>query len=78
MKLTVGFTKVLVSGRRDDLANFTVRIELHKAVGSDYDSLHAAMEHVDFSRLITGDNGQTYHMPWAEYTGSGPQQRAGA
>lgn len=53
------------------MANFTVRIELHQAVGSDYDSLHAAMEQVGFSRLITADDGQTYHMPWAEYNGSG-------
>ena len=53
------------------MANYTVRVELHQAVGSDYDSLHAAMEQVGFSRLITGDNGQTYHMPWAEENGSG-------
>ena len=42
-----------------------------KAVGADYDALHAAMEQVGFSRFITGDNGHTYHMPWAEYNGSG-------
>lgn len=24
-----------------------------------------------FSRFIAADNGQTYHMPWAEYNGSG-------
>jgi hypothetical protein len=53
------------------MANFTVRVELHQAVGTDYDALHAAMEQQGFSRFITGDNGQTYHMPWAEYNGSG-------
>ena len=53
------------------MANFTVRVELHQAVGTDYDGLHAAMERKGFSRFITGDNGQTYHMPWAEYNGSG-------
>jgi hypothetical protein len=53
------------------MANFTVRVELHQAAGADYDVLHAAMEQNGFSRFITGDNGQTYHMPWAEYTGSG-------
>lgn len=53
------------------MANFTVRVELHQAVSADYDALHAAMEQTGFSRLITGDNGQTYHLPWAEYTGSG-------
>jgi hypothetical protein len=53
------------------MANFTVRVELHQAVGADYDALHAAMEQKGFSRLIIADNGQTYHMPWAEYNGSG-------
>jgi hypothetical protein len=52
------------------MANFTVRVELHQAQGTDYDSLHAAMEQKGFSRLITGDDGKTYHLPWAEYTGS--------
>jgi hypothetical protein len=53
------------------MANFTVRVELHQAIGADYDALHAAMEQKGFSRLITADNGQTYHLPWAEYNGSG-------
>lgn len=53
------------------MANFTVRVELHDALGADYDVLHAAMEQEGFSRFITGDNGQNYHMPWAEYNGSG-------
>jgi hypothetical protein len=53
------------------MASFTVRVELHKAVSADYDALHAAMEQTGFSRLITGDNGQTYHLPWAEYYGTG-------
>jgi hypothetical protein len=53
------------------MANFTVRVELHQAEWTDYDQLHAAMEQKGFSRQITADNGTTYHMPWAEYTGSG-------
>jgi hypothetical protein len=53
------------------MANFTVRVELHQAVRADYDVLHAAMEKTGFSRLIKGDSGKTYHLPWAEYTGSG-------
>jgi hypothetical protein len=53
------------------MAQFTVRIELHEAQWTDYDALHAAMEQKGFSRLITADNGQTYHLPWAEYNGSG-------
>ena len=53
------------------MANFTVRVELHQAEWTDYEQLHAAMEQKGFSRQITADNGTTYHMPWAEYTGSG-------
>jgi hypothetical protein len=53
------------------MANFTVRVELHQATLADYETLHAAMEQQGFSRFITADNGQTYHMPWAEYNGSG-------
>lgn len=53
------------------MANFTVRIELHKAEWTDYDQLHAAMEQRGFSRRITSDDGRTYQMPWAEYNGSG-------
>jgi hypothetical protein len=47
------------------------RIELHDALWPDYDTLHAAMEHQGFSRLITGDDGRTYQLPWAEYDGAG-------
>jgi hypothetical protein len=53
------------------MANFTIRVELHQATFSDYEILHAAMEKQGFSRLITADDGKTYHMPWAEYNGSG-------
>jgi hypothetical protein len=53
------------------MANFTVRVELHQATITDYQTLHAAMEQQGFSRFITSDGGQTYHMPWAEYNGSG-------
>ena len=53
------------------MANFTVRVELHKAVWTDYDHLHAAMEQKGFSRQITSDDGKAYHLPWAEYNGTG-------
>jgi hypothetical protein len=53
------------------MANFTVRVELHKAAWNDYDRLHTAMEQKGFSRQITSDTGKTYHMPWAEYNGTG-------
>ena len=53
------------------MANFTVRVELHQAEWADYQQLHSAMEQKGFSRLITADNGSTYHLPWAEYNGTG-------
>lgn len=53
------------------MADFTVRIELHDANYVDYNALHAAMQQQGFSRIITSDEGHKYHMPWAEYTGSG-------
>jgi hypothetical protein len=53
------------------MAQFTVRVELHEARWEDYESLHAEMEGKGFSRLIKGDNGKTYHLPWAEYDGGG-------
>jgi hypothetical protein len=53
------------------MSQFTVRIELHEAQWADYETLHAAMAHQGFSRLITGDDGRTYQLPWAEYDGTG-------
>ena len=52
------------------MAQFTVRIELHDAQWPDYDAFHAAMERQGFSRLISGDDGRTYQLPWAEYDGA--------
>jgi hypothetical protein len=56
---------------RFQMANFTVRVELHKAEWNDYEQLHAAMEQKGFSRQITSDDGKAYHLPWAEYNGTG-------
>ena len=53
------------------MADFTVRVELHQASNTHYQSLHAAMEQKGFSRFIVADTGRTYQMPWAEYNGSG-------
>ena len=52
------------------MAQFTVRVELHDAKYDDYVTLHAAMEHQGFSRLIMSDDGKSYHLPWAEYDGA--------
>lgn len=46
---------------------FTIRIELHKATGEDYDKLHKKMEADGFSRTITSSDGKEYHLPTAEY-----------
>lgn len=53
------------------MAKFTVRVELHAASYSDYETLHGAMERRGFSRFITSDDGTTYHLPTAEYDRSG-------
>jgi hypothetical protein len=53
------------------MADFTVRIELHDALRNDYEGLHAAMERQGFTRVITSDEGRKYHLPWAEYNGTG-------
>ena len=53
------------------MATFTVRVELHQAQGLDYDKLHTAMAKQGFSRLIISDDGRKFHLPWAEYDGTG-------
>ncbi|HEX7287106.1 MAG TPA: DUF2622 domain-containing protein [Candidatus Angelobacter sp.] len=51
---------------------FTTRIEMHDATWADYEKLHRAMEAVGFSRVITSDDNNRYHLPWAEYDVVGP------
>jgi hypothetical protein len=53
------------------MAKFTVRVELHSASYSDYETLHSAMERRGFTRRITSSDGQIYHLPTAEYDRSG-------
>jgi hypothetical protein len=47
--------------------NYTVRVELHDASWDDYETLHAAMQNVGFSRTITSADGKKYQLPTAEY-----------
>jgi hypothetical protein len=54
------------------MADFTVRVELHQATWTDYETLHTAMEQKGFSRKITSSEGTTYQLPLAEYNGSSP------
>jgi hypothetical protein len=51
------------------MAQFTIRVELHRATGEDYSSLHSAMEW--FSRTIRSDDGIIYILPTAEYDRTG-------
>ena len=58
------------------MAQFTVRVELHSASYSDYETLHASMERRGFSRLITADDGKIYRLPTAEYNKEGEYTRS--
>lgn len=49
------------------MSSFMVRVELHNASYQDYLRLHAEMARWGFARTILGSNGQTYHLPTAEY-----------
>ena len=53
------------------MSKFTVRVELHNATWTDYDTLHAAMAARGFSRQITSSDGKAYQLPLAEYNGTG-------
>lgn len=57
------------------MASFTVRVELDYATEADYQTLHAAMERLGFSRFITSDDGIVYHLPLAEYKREGNLNR---
>ncbi len=50
------------------MSSYTVRIELHSSQYTpDFETLHRAMAQKGFSKLITSDNGVTYHLPRGEY-----------
>ena len=50
------------------MSSYTVRIELHSSLyNPDFETLHRAMEQEGFSKLITSDDGITYHLPRGEY-----------
>lgn len=55
------------------MALFTVRVELHNADSDDYENLHQRMEAAGFSRTITTQSGEVYHLPDAEYSYTGDQ-----
>lgn len=54
------------------MPTFTTRVELHDVEGSDYDTLHEAMEAQGFSRhVVDGKTGIRRHLLMAEYSISG-------
>ena len=56
--------------------SYTVRVELHSNIYSDFETLHESMRQEGFSRLITSDDGITYHLPRAEYNISTSKSRS--
>ncbi len=58
------------------MSAYTVRIELHSDVYSDFETLHNAMFKQGFSTLISSDGGITYHLPRAEYNISTQNNRS--
>ncbi len=49
------------------MAAYTVRVEMHGASEAEYETLHIRMANAGFSRTITDDKGQAWHLPSAEY-----------
>ena len=49
------------------MASFTVRVELHNASWSDYETLHEAMAAHGLHRTISSSDGKEYQLPMAEY-----------
>lgn len=58
------------------MATFTVRVELHDADDSDYDTLWTEMKARGFKRRVTSDDGITYKLPPAEYSYDGDITRS--
>lgn len=50
----------------NEMAQFTVRVELHDADSENYEELHERMAARGYSKEITS-SGKTYHLPNAEY-----------
>jgi hypothetical protein len=58
------------------MPSFTVRVELHEATWTDYETLHDQMGAEGFRRTIRSDDGITYHLPTAEYDMTGLTERS--
>jgi hypothetical protein len=49
------------------MPKFTVRVELHGADESDYETLYEHMKAKGFKKTITAGDGKVYELPPAEY-----------
>ncbi|MDX7992614.1 hypothetical protein [Xenorhabdus littoralis] len=49
------------------MADFTVRVELHKANADDYELLHEKMDAKGYSKEISLSSDKKYKLPSAEY-----------
>lgn len=58
------------------MSNYITRIELHRAIESDYENLHAAMAKQGFSRKIESDQGDWYQLPTATYALTSSETRS--
>jgi hypothetical protein len=47
--------------------SYLVRVELHNASVTNYETLHRAMAARGFSRTLRGSDGSLYQLPTAEY-----------
>jgi hypothetical protein len=47
--------------------NYIARVELHRADGEDYETLHDEMKKRGFSRTITSDEENTFKLPTGTY-----------
>jgi hypothetical protein len=54
-----------------EMAHYTTRVELHDATEENYQTFHAEMEELGFTRTITAHDGTTYRLPSAEYNYEG-------
>ncbi|WP_258086954.1 DUF2622 domain-containing protein [Xenorhabdus bovienii] len=58
------------------MADFTVRIELHNATSSDYETLYDKMKTKGFRKTTLGERGN-YELPSAEYDYSSDTRNCG-
>jgi hypothetical protein len=53
------------------VANYLARVELHKATGEDYETLHEAMRKRGFARFILSSEKKKYRLPTGTYVAEG-------